>query len=171
MGRVVATVALDGDGKVTAISLPPGVEPWQEQTARCVVEALSFTPATRSGVAVASEVQVPLAFTIEGTEEVTYLKLAANAEEMERALQLCYPVDSIAIATPQYRVTVNSKGKVVKVELAESSGDVDLDEAGACVLESIDYEPTKQGKMRVTSTAIIPVALRPPKQAVGNPPP
>lgn len=171
MGRIVATVALDADGKVTAISLPPGIEPWQEQTARCVADVLSFMPATRDGINVASEVQLPLVFTIEGAEKVTYLKVAATAEELERALQACYPTGSLAMATPKYRVTVNSSGKAVKVELAESSGDADLDEAGTCVLKSIGYEPTMQGKRRVQSTAIIPISLRPPKRAPGNPPP
>lgn len=171
MGRFIVTVTLDAEGNVTAVSLPPGIEPWQEQAARCVVRVLTFEPATRDGVAVASQASVPLAFAFEDAAEITYLRMSATADEIEHALQNCYPADSIAMATPQYRVTVNPKGKAIMVKLAESSGDAELDEAGACVLKSIDYEPTKQGKLPVTSTAVIPITLRPPKRAAGKPPP
>lgn len=170
MGRVVARVNVAPDGSATVASLPPGIEPWQEQTARCVVQALPFEPGTRDGVPVAAEVEMPIAFMIEGVEEVTYLSVATSQEEIERALRHCYPADAISIGTPKFRVAVNSQGRAVKIALVESSGDASLDEAGACVLESISFQPTKQGDQPVSSSAIIPVTIRPPKQAATRAP-
>jgi TonB family protein len=165
MGRVVVRVNVAPDGSASVVGFPPGIEPWQEQTARCVVRALSFTPATKGGVPVAAQVDMPLAFTIEGTADVAYLKVAASSEEMESALQACYPPDTLSIATPKFRVSVSSRGRAEDVTLVESSGDKSMDEAGACVLKSIAYEPTKLGKKSVGSSAIIPITVRPPKQA------
>ena len=89
----------------------------------------------------------------------------------EAALQACYPAGAISIATPQYRVTVDSRGRAVEVELAESSGDETLDRAGECFLRTIRYAPTKAGNEKITSTAVIPVTLRPPKRSTSTPPP
>jgi TonB family protein len=170
MGRVVVRVNVAPDGSPTIVSLPPGIEAWQEQTARCVVQSLSFDPATRDGEPMAAEVEVPVAFMIEGAEEVTYLSVATSAEEMERALRHCYPVDAISIGTPKFRVAVNSRGRAIDIKLVESSGDSSLDAAGACVLESMTFQPTKQGNQSVSSTATIPVTVRPPKQAAARAP-
>lgn len=170
MGRVVVRVSVAPDGSATVVSLPPGTEAWQEQTARCVVKSLSFEPGTRDGVPVAAEVAVPIAFNIEGSQDVSYLRVATSPEEMERALRRCYPADALSIATPKFRVDVNPRGRAVDIKLVESSGDASLDEAGACVLESITFQPTKQGDQRVSSTAIIPVTVRPPRQAAASAP-
>lgn len=165
MGRVVARVNVAPDGSGTVVSVPPGTEAWQEESVRCVVQSLSFEPGTRDGIPVAAEVAVPIAFHIEGTQEVSYLRVATSPEEMERALRHCYPSDSISMATPKFRVDVNTQGRAVKIELVESSGDTSLDEAGVCVLESITFQPTKQNGLAVSSSAIVPVNVRPPRHA------
>ena len=166
MGRVVVGVSIAADGNPTVVSVPPGTVDWQEETARCAVRTMSFEPGTRDGVPVAAEVDVPINFSIEGTADVTYLRVATSDEELERALRHCYPADEISMATPKFRVDVDSRGRTVDFELVESSGVATLDEAGACMLESISFQPTKQGDRPVSSTAIVPITVRPPKQAI-----
>lgn len=168
MGRVVARVTIEPDGRPSEVSFPPGIEDWQEQTARCVVQVLSYEPATKDGVPIAAEVDMPFVFTMEGSEKISHLKVSSTDEEMELALRDCYPADAIAIAKPTFRVTVSPRGKAVDVELVESSGDVSLDRAGACLLKAIAFQPTTQGKRPISSTAIIPVTVRPPKQAAAG---
>jgi outer membrane biosynthesis protein TonB len=169
MGRVVARVTIEPDGRPSEVSFPPGIEDWQERTARCVVQVLSYEPATKDGVPVAAEVAMPFVFTLEGSGKISHLEVASTDEEVERALRDCYPADAISIAEPAFRVTVSRRGKAVDVELVESSGDESLDRAGACLLQAIDFQPTMRGNQPISSTAIIPVTVRPPKQAAtGN---
>ena len=159
--HVVATI--EPDGHVSQIEMPPGIDSWQEETARCVMGVLKFEPGTRDGVPVAAKVQVPLNFALEDSEKISILKVASTKPEIEDAYRKCYPPDAFALAEPKYRVTVNAKGKATKIELVESVGDAALDQAGVCMLESVTFQPTMQGKHPVESTAILPVTLRPPK--------
>jgi len=170
MGRVIVRVIIAPDGSVSEAGFPPGVAAWQEQTARCVLEVVPFTPGTRDGTPVTAQVNIPIMFSLEESQGVTFVKVKSTDEEMEAALRDCYPADTISIATPKFRVAVSPRGRAVDVELVESSGDDSLDRAGACVLKALNFDPTKQGSQPVSSSAIIPVTVRPPKRAASAAP-
>lgn len=160
-GRVEVELTVGPDGRVRDYQLPAGIERWQEVTARCVIERLSFEPATRDGVPFAAKLRFPLNFSIEGFDPLTLARLAASDDELDAAVRSCYPGDRQEIASPKYRVTVNVRGWPSQVMLVESSGDKKLDAAGACVLKKVRYEPARRGERPVMSTLLVPVTLRP----------
>src|SRR6185295_15137423 len=51
-GRTRVKVTVRADGSAGDLQFEPGIVPWQEQTARCVIGQMSFTPGTHGGVAV-----------------------------------------------------------------------------------------------------------------------
>jgi hypothetical protein len=170
MGRVIVRVTIAPDGSVAEAGFPPGIAAWQEQTARCVLQVVPFTPGTKDGTPVTAQVDMPIVFSLDDSGRVTFLKVKSTDEEMEAALRDCYPADTISIATPKFRVAVSPRGRAMDVKLVESSGDENLDRAGACVLKALNFHPTKQGNEPVSSSAIIPVTVRPPKRAASTAP-
>lgn len=166
-GRTVVAVSIEADGSVSEMEFAPGIEPWQEETARCVISLAKFTPGKRGGVAVPAQVHVPINFYLEtGSAKapvVTNPKLVSTPVEIEDAYRACYPPDSLAIAQPKYRVSFNERGNMTEMDLVESSGDEALDVAGKCVLGKLKFEPTRRNKRAVRSTVTMPILLRPPK--------
>jgi hypothetical protein len=139
-GRFSVLVDADvtAEGKAVNLTFAKDIEPWQEAAARCVIERATLDPATQDGVPVASQ------------------------EETDVAMLACYPVDRKETATPRYRVTVNVRGWPSQVMLVKTSGDKELDAAGACVLKKLRYEPAKRGERPVMSTLLVPVTVGPP---------
>jgi outer membrane biosynthesis protein TonB len=162
-GVVDVTLTVGIDGSVSDYELPAGIERWQEVTARCIVEQLTFEPAKRNGIPFVAKTKFPLSFSIEGNDPLTLAKPAASDADMAAALRSCYPPGGQASASPEYRVTVNVRGWPSQVLLVKSSGDKALDSAGACVLRKLRYEPARRGERPVMSTVLLPVALQPPK--------
>jgi len=160
-GRVIADVTIAPDGSVVHIALPAGTGFWQERAARCLVAKFEFEPAMRNGEPVAGNVLVPLNFSWD--EPITDPKPSATAAELEEALRACYPADSLSVATALYLVVVNEFGKVENVEMKQSTGDPRLDDAGTCLVRMISFTPAMRGSRAVTSTAVVPLKLRPPR--------
>jgi outer membrane biosynthesis protein TonB len=162
-GQVEVLLTVGTDGRVSDYQLPAGIERWQEVTSRCVVEQLTFEPATRDGVPFAAKTKFPINFSLEGNDPLTLAKLVASEGELAKVTQVCYPAGKQETANPEYRVTVNVRGWPSQVMLVKSSGDRELDAAGACVLKRLRYEPAKRGERPVMSTLLVPITLRPPK--------
>lgn len=162
-GRVLVHATIGPDGKVGQYRLSPGVESWQVETAKCVMELMRFEPATKNGSPVSAEAKIPLNLSLIGSEELTMPKLASSELEVEDAYRACYPADELAIAEPRYRVTLSKLGKVTKVELVESAGLDSLDQAGICMLKRLSFQAARRGREPVQSTAIMPILLRPPR--------
>ena len=162
-GRLYVQVVIEADGSLGQIDMPEGIEPWAEETARCVLGKLKFLPGTRDGVPVAAMATLPIQMSLIGSPPIEYLKLASTQAEIEEANRACYPPDSHAIARAQFRVTVTSRGKATHIEIVESTGDPNLDEAGVCILNRMKFIPAKSGKVPVESTSVLPVTLTPPK--------
>lgn len=162
-GRVMVKARIGTDGRVIAHELKQGVEPWQAQSAECVLGVLRFEPATRNGVPVEAEATIPVNFNLEGSEPATLPTVATPATEFEAITRRCYPPDQAAIQEINYRVTIAASGRARKIELVETSGVASLDQAGRCILESLTYQPARRGETAIESTAVMPVQLRPPR--------
>jgi TonB family protein len=162
-GHVNVKAIVGTDGRVSEYSLPPGIDAWQERTARCVLAELQYAPAQYKGVPIPAAVAIPIHFVLEGSLNFTNIKLVSGEVEIEEAYRACYPPDQLAVAEPQYRVTVDKSGKVDEVTLVASAGDAGLDEAGACVLKRLTFEPARRGGMRTSTTVVMPIPLRPPQ--------
>ncbi len=164
-GRTLVVVRIEADGSIGDMVFSPGIEPWQEETARCVLGLAKFTPGKRGGVPVVSEAQVPIHFFLDtgpgDAPTLTTPQLVSTAAEIEDACRACYPPDSLSIAEPQYRVTFSERGKATDIALVGSSGDEALDRAGRCMIENLRFEPTKRDGVRVRSTVTMPILMRP----------
>jgi outer membrane biosynthesis protein TonB len=162
-GRVMVKAKIGTDGRVIAHELKQGVEPWQAESAECVLGVLRFEPAARNGVPVEAEVTVPVNFSLEGSAPATLPMVTTPPTEFEAIIRRCYPQDQAAIQEINYRVTIAASGRARTIELVESSGVASLDQAGRCILESLTYQPARRGKTAIESTAVMPVQLRPPR--------
>lgn len=162
-GRLFVSITVEADGRVSKIDMPKGIEPWQEETAKCVLGVLKFHPGTVDGVPVAAQATMPLYFSLIGSPKFDSPKLVSTQPEQEDANQRCYPPDSSAIAQPQYRLTITRSGKATRITVVESTGDERLDQAGICLLKLLRFQPAMRGKAAVESTTVLPVILAPPK--------
>lgn len=162
-GRLLVTATIEADGSLSAYELPPGVEPWQAETAKCVLGVLKFSPGTLDGVPVAARAIVPISFSLMGGPRVEFQKLLSTQAEFEEANRTCYPPGMSVEATPQYRVTVSRLGNATRIEVVESTGDERLDKAGICLLRLLKFQPAMRGREKVVSTLVFPVLLSPPK--------
>ncbi len=160
-GRVIADVTIAPDGSVADIVLPVGAVDWQEKAARCLIAKFEFEPAIRNGEPVAGNVLVPL--NLNWDEPITDPQPSSSAAELEEALRACYPVNSLSVATALYLVVVSESGQVENVEMKQSTGDPRLDDASACLVRKISFTPAMRGSRAVSSTAVLPIKLRPPK--------
>lgn len=163
VGRLVVEATIGIDGRLLGYHLAPGIPEWQAKTAACVMAIMQFEPGKRGGVAVEAEVKLPLNFSLDNSPAISLPQVATPAGEIEDIYRACYPPDQLAIANPQYRAAISATGKARWIELVESSGVESLDQAGACVLERLRFEPARSGKTAVETTAIVPILLRPPK--------
>jgi TonB family protein len=166
-GRTVVEATIAPDGSVGDVQLAPGILPWQEQTARCVIGQMRFEPGRHDGEPVAARIQFPIVFSLQdvagSTSLVTDPKLRSTHEEIEDAYRACYPADMVSIARPQYSVTIDTKGRVTASKLVESSGDDALDRAGTCMFERIRFDPATRDDRPVSATLTLPMLVRPPK--------
>jgi outer membrane biosynthesis protein TonB len=166
-GRTAVVVTIEADGSVSDMQFVPGIEPWQEETARCVIGHMTFTPGTRAGVPVASTASVPVQFKLENdsgkSSDLTSPRLVSTHAEIEDAYRACYPQNSLSVTEPKYRVSFNERGKAIEIKVVESSGDEAMDSAGTCMIERLKFEPATSDSEPVRSTVILPIQLRPPK--------
>lgn len=166
-GRTVVEVTIAPDGSAGEVKFAPGIVPWQEQTARCVISKMKFEPGMHDGVPVAAQVKLPIAFSLQddagSTALVTEPRLRSTHEEIEDAYRSCYPPDTASIARPQYSVMIDTKGRVTAAKLVESSGDEALDRAGHCMFERIRFDPATRDDRPISATLTLPMLVRPPK--------
>lgn len=166
-GRTLVEVTIAPDGSAGDVKFAPGIVPWQEQTARCVISQMKFEPGMHDGVPVAAQVKFPIQFSIKddmgSTSLVTEPRLRSTHEEIEDAYRACYPPDTVSVARPQYSVTFDSRGSVTASTLVESSGDPSLDRAGLCMFERVKFDPAKRDDKPVGTTLTLPMLVRPPK--------
>ena len=162
-GRLLVTATIEADGSLGQYELPAGVEPWQAETAKCVLGVLKFQPGTVDGVPVAARATFPIIFALIGNPPIQFIKLVSTEAEFDEANRACYPPDLNVSATPKYRTTVSRLGKATKVEVVESSGNKKLDEAGICLLKRLKFQPAMAGDEKIVITSVFPVPLSPPK--------
>lgn len=166
-GRTVVEVTIAPDGSVSGVEFAPGILPWQEQTARCVIGKMAFEPGERDGAPVAAQVKVPIQFSLQDdmgrTSLITEPRLRSTHEEIEAAFRACYPPDTVSIARPQYSVTIDARGRVTASRLVVSSGDESMDRAGSCMFDRIRFEPATRDNEPIGMTLTMPMLVRPPK--------
>ena len=83
-------------------------------------------------------------------------------EQILAAYRDCYPAGRDEQVKINYRITVTDGGRVRKAELTASSGDAELDEAGACILRRLLFVPARRNGVNVESTVGWPILVRPP---------
>lgn len=165
-GRVVVTLTVQPDGRVTDVRFPVGTERWQEQTVRCMLPHLSIAPGTRDGVPVVAEAYLPFQLAIRGASgtvpEFDSPAIRSDAATVEAARRDCYPAGATETQTPVYRFTVGVDGRARNVKLLKSGGDPRLDGAGACIVKKLRFRPLLRGSQAVKSTVSYPLEVRPP---------
>lgn len=164
-GSVNLVARVGTDGRIKEHRLPGGMLPWMEEAARCVADRLEFYPARLRTTLVESWVMVPLEFNLTRNRhfdaEIDPPRPRSAEEAIIAAYRRCYPAGQTAMVTVQYRITVAKTGRVRKAELLESSGNGELDEAGACILRNLVFFPARRNGRDVESTLNWPILVRP----------
>jgi len=88
-------------------------------------------------------------------------KLQSNPPEVEKAYRACYPEDTLAMQTAQYKLTIGTDGRARNIKLFTSGGDAQLDEAGICLIQKLQFNPTQRDGKAVKSTITLPLQMRP----------
>lgn len=166
-GEFDLRVRVGGDGRVKETVLPEGVLPWMEEAARCLAERLEFFPARLNLKAVESWTTIAVDFNLSrNPHERVRLDpptVRSDDEQILDAYRECYPADRKDEARINYRITVTEGGRVRKAEVARSSGDPSLDQAGICILRRLTFVPARRNGVNVESTVAWPILVRPPE--------
>lgn len=166
-GTLDLLVKVGKDGKVLETVLPEGVLPWMEEAARCLKERLDFYPARLRLEAVESWILVPVDFNLTRSQHERVRldppTVRSSDEKILEAYRECYPPGRSDEARVGYRITVTDGGRVRKAEVVTSSGDADLDAAGACILRRIVFVPARRNGVNVEATLAWPILVRPPE--------
>jgi TonB family protein len=165
-GNLDLLVRVGKDGHVVETVLPDGVLPWMEQAARCVAGRLEFFPSRLHLVAVESWAVVPVDFNLT-TDPHERARLEAptvrsGEEQILDAYRKCYPPGREDQQRINYRVTIDDGGRVRKAEVARTSGDEALDQAGICILRHLIFVPARRNGQSVEATVSWPILVRPP---------
>jgi TonB family protein len=164
-GTLDLFVKVGTDGKVVQVVLPDGTLPWMDAAAECLRERLDFYPARLGLKAVESWTLVPVRFNLtRNAHEHVRLDppaLRSDDEAILAAYRACYPAGRSDEAKVNYRITVNTGGRVKKAELVVSSGDAELDAAGLCILKKLFFTPARRNGVNVESTVGWPILVRP----------
>jgi TonB family protein len=164
-GRVLVEVIIEPDGSVGKVVFPIGTEPWQQDTAHCILKRALITPGTVDGKPVSAQAVLPINFSLAdefgNAAKFDGPKLLSEPGEVEDAYRACYPEDMLAMQTAHYRLTIGTNGRARNIKLIESGGDVQLDEAGICVIQKLQFKPTQRDGEAVTSTITLPLKMRP----------
>ena len=165
-GTLDLLVKVGTDGRVLETVLPEGVLPWMEEAAQCLKDRLDFYPARLRLEAVESWTMVPVDFNLTSNQhEQVRLEpptLRSDDEQILAAYRECYPPGRRDEVKISYRITVTDGGRVRKADVATSSGDADLDEAGVCILRRLIFVPARRNGVNVESTVGWPILVRPP---------
>lgn len=181
-GRIVVKVTVGADGKLVDHSLPIDAQSWLVDAANCMVRRLEFKPGSNKGEPIEATANIPLYFKIKDTNleiiaetvapTVTGLKRrmpgeddptpVSTEEEILAAYRDCYPPDHGGSAKVMYQIRVEVSGVVRKTEVVQSSGDIRLDEAGACILRKLKFKPATVNGHAVSETLHWPLLVRPP---------
>lgn len=160
--RIQITLTVQPDGKATDVIYPVGSEAWHEKVAQCVLERAHFAPGTRDGLPVTAQGTMPITIQ-EEQGEVTYPKLRSTAQVVEAAFRTCYPPGLASSASAFYSFTVATDGRVGNPKLVKTSGDTRLDEAGACIVQMLEFSPLMQYGRAMRSTVTWELPIRPPR--------
>ncbi|HEU5468510.1 MAG TPA: TonB family protein [Steroidobacteraceae bacterium] len=164
-GTLDLLVKVGKDGRVLETVLPEGVLPWMEEAARCLKGRLDFYPARLALEPVESWTMVPVDFNLtRGQHERVRLDpptMRSGDEQILAAYRECYPEGRNEEARINYRITITDGGRVRKAEVAASSGDAALDEAGICILRKLVFVPARRNGVNVESTVSWPILVRP----------
>jgi TonB family protein len=164
--RFVIEVTISDTGWVLGHQMPPDAEPWMDKMAGCVLKALEFNPARRNSRPVEATVTIPIVTGPEGIRtslrEIVRPRPGSTDDEILDAYRKCYPPGMTAEARVSYRITVSTLGRVLRTEVIEGSGNARLDEAGACILKELRFEPATVDGVLIQTTIGWPLLVRPP---------
>jgi TonB family protein len=165
-GGLDLLVRVGKDGRVVETVLPEGLLPWMEDAAKCVADRLAFFPARLHLVAVESWATIPVDFnlTTDPHERARLDAPTMRSDEAEilDAYRKCYPPGRDDEQRINYRITITNGGRVRKAEVARSSGDEALDQAGVCILRRLVFAPARRNGKNIESTVTWPILVRPP---------
>lgn len=153
---VVATVS--PDGKAGNLQFPPDIEPWQEATARCVMQLLEFDPGTRDGVPVAADISMPLDLRLQAAPKVVPPRLMHSdpsefSDCYSRAARRAGAEGQIL-----FEVMVEPDGSVSRYELqpgVESWQKVTAD----CLIPRLRFEPATRDGVPFAAKAVLPLTF------------
>lgn len=180
-GRVEVEVTIDADGKLLSHSVPDGTEAWLAAAGGCMVQHMEFAPGLNRGVPVRATGTMPVFFKIGsdvappgglGTPWHSILdsfarpdvgpKVVSAEEEILAAYRECYPRDHGGSAEVTYEIRVERRGTISNIQVARSSGDPRLDEAGICILKRLEFQAAMVQGRAVRDTVHWPLLVRPP---------
>ena len=154
-------LTVNPDGTASDLEMPLGSEPWHEETARCVIDRITFTPGSRDGQPVKAEASMPILMRTEG-DSVAVSSLRSSNEEVEAAYRACYPPDTLAMTSAFYTFDIATNGKLKNPKVIKSSGDPRLDDAGKCILSLLEFKPMMRNGEPIKSQAM-GLPIRPPR--------
>lgn len=158
----VAEVTIGADGGIKATKLPGDAPSWMVETTRCVAAELRLYPGTHDGEPVESVATIPFHLRhddvgIESAEPPT------DREAIEAAYRACYPPDQLAMGTVLFNFDVTVDGDVSGARIVRSSGDIVLDQAAACILPRLRFEPSRRDGKPIRSNISWELPVRPPR--------
>ena len=158
--RLIAQVEPDGAARI--VEYPPGISRELKDASDCAIKTLRFEPATRSGVAVAAKVTLPISFN-QGDKRVdrTMPEVESSATELAALRQSCQPAGLASGGDVLVEITVNREGAVTRTRVLRSSGEPAADAAAECILRGTRFSPSTRNGTEVESTVQWTVTVAP----------
>jgi len=150
-GSVEITVAVNADGRATAVSTPPGTAERVAAAAQCVGVRTPYRPAIRHGVPVADKL----------TFEMAFPGLPTHKQPVRHAVEYCHSPWQLSMAYEgrmDLTVRVGRDGKVEEALLPEGMLPW-MAEAAKCVAEQLTFYPGALRGTTVESWTVVPVDL------------
>lgn len=155
-GDVRIIVAIEPDGSVSGIELPPETAPWVHEAATCIVALYVFAPGLRDGLPVRARATLPMTFrqrtSSSGPAKIARPTVSSDDEEIIDIYRQCYPAELEGQAQVGFRISVTEWGRVQEAVIIASSGDQRLDQAGLCIIRALRFSPARRDGLPVRST-------------------
>jgi TonB family protein len=160
--RYTIEATVGADGSITGTKLPADAPAWAVETTRCVAADMRLYPGTHDGEPVDSKVRIPFHYTHDtGGLGFESPKPPTDREVIEAAYRACYPPDQLAMGSVLFNFDVTVDGEVRRAKIVRSSGDIMLDQAAACILPRLHFEPSRRDGKPIPSNISWELPVRP----------
>jgi hypothetical protein len=156
---------IERDGSIGEVTMPPGIEPWQEETAQCVMGLLRFDAALTNGVPSRSNIVIPLKFDLLDEPVIVPPRIPAWSRKEDDNGYSRYARRTGQEGRLFVTVTVEADGSLGEVELPAGIESWQ-EETARCILGIVKFLPGTADGVAVAAQAKLPLHF----SLIGSPP-